>query len=218
MGTIPSDIDEVFGLLKKEITWLHARWIVYRQLFGRSNKRIDLLNECAPALFYVIQDVLIGEMQVSLSKLTDPARSGKFDNLSLEQLQKQMEGLGEPQLAARLRELLDELHSRCTPFRAWRNKQLAHLDLSTAMKSNPDPLPGISRQMIEEALELVREYMNEIQRRYCHSETGYEHFIMAGGDGEALVAVLRSGMRYEEHVTEKNLALDDWRLGKWSDA
>lgn len=217
MTSIPKDIDDVYEELKTEITWLHGRWVVYRQLFAESEKRIDLLNDCASAFFYIIQDVLIGEIQISLSKLTDQARSGKFNNLSLEQLQALVDTHGDQTLAAQTRLVLDQLHSKCEPFRVWRNKRLAHLDLTTAMKSNADPLPGISRQMIEDALSLVREFMNKIEGHYRDSEVGYEHFIMHS-DGEALVAMLRSGMRYEELLKEEKISYDDWHHGKWHDA
>jgi hypothetical protein len=37
-------------------------WIVYGQLFTESERRIELLNECASAFFYIVQDVLLGEV------------------------------------------------------------------------------------------------------------------------------------------------------------
>jgi hypothetical protein len=140
MSQIPQAIDEIFQELKKEITWLHGRWKIYRQLFGHSEKRIELINECASTFFYIIQDVLLGEIQVTLSKLTDRARFGEHDNLSLEQLQLRVETQGEKSLSAALRKLLDDLHNKCQPFRLRRNKLLAHLDLATAMKSNFNPV------------------------------------------------------------------------------
>lgn len=217
MTNIPSNINEIYEQLKTEITWLHGRWIIYRQLFGTSEKRIDLLNNCASSFFYILQDVLIGEVQVSLSKLTDRARTGGFENLSLEQLQNRLETDGEATLAQNNREILDELHIQCEPFRTWRNKRLAHLDLSTAMRSSPNPLPGISQEMIENALQLVRTYMNQIEQHYNDSEYGYEHFLMQS-DGDALVAMLRYGLRYEELVQDQTISYDDWNKGNWHDA
>jgi hypothetical protein len=218
MSNIPSDVDEVFQELKTEVTWLHARWIMYRQLFAHSPKRIDLLNECASTFFYTIQDVFIGDVQIALSKLTDPARTGANENLSLEQLQERFERQREPNLQAALRRTLDQLKQKCLPFRTWRNKRLAHLDLTTAMQSTFNPLPGISRQMIEEALELVRNYLNAIQIHYDKSETGYEHFIMTASDGEALISMLKYGLRYEQLIQERKIALDDWEESDWKDA
>ena len=217
MTNVPSGINEIYEELKTEITWLHGRWIVYRQLFGTSEKRIDLLNECASSFFYILQDVLIGEIQVSLSKLTDPARTRGFENLSIELLQTRIEADGETTLARQTRESLDALHIQCEPFRIWRNKHLAHLDLTTAMRSSPNPLPGISREMIENALQLLRTYMNQIEQHYNDSEYGYEHFMMQS-DGDALVAVLRYGLRYEELLQDQTIAYDDWNKGNWHDA
>lgn len=214
---IPNPIDEVYAVLKTEVTWLHGRWICYRQLFGESERRIELLNECASSFFFIIQDLLLDEVRISLSKLTDLAKSGKFDNLSLEQLQLRIEAHGDASLASANRVLLDSLHAQCAPFREWRNKQLAHLDLLTSMKAAPNPLPGISRQMIDNALETLRNYMNGIERYYSDSEYGYEHFIMSS-DASALVSMLKYGLRYEELLKEQKISFDDWRQGEWHDA
>lgn len=218
MSSIPSNVNEIFQELKTEVTWLHARWIIYRQLFAQAPKRIDLLNECASTFFYTIQDVLIGDVQIALSKLTDPARTGANENLSFEQLQERVEKQGEPSLQTTLRQILDELKQKCVPFRTWRNKRLAHLDLTTAMKSTLNPLPGISRQMVEEALDLVRKYLNAIQIHYEKSETGYEHFIMTASDGEALISMLKHGLRYEELIQDRKIALNDWEESDWKEA
>ncbi len=217
LSKIPVQFIAIYDELQSEITWMHGRWLTYRELFAETPKRIELLNEAAGTFFYIIQDVLLDEVQVCLSKLTDPASSGKHDNLSLEQLQCQLHNHGAPALTARCRLLLDKILSQCQVFRVRRHKTLAHLDLPTAMKQLPKPLPGVSRQMIEDALETVRDYMNEIEAHYNDSEWGYEHFILNDGSG-ALLATLRAGLRYEELIQERALPFDDWRKGKWSDA
>jgi hypothetical protein len=187
-------------------------------LFAYSPKRIELLNECASTFFYTIQDVLIGDVQIALSNLTDPARTGANENLSLEQLQERVEKQGETALQTTLRQTLDELKQKCLPFRTWRNKRLAHLDLTTAMQSTLNPLPGVSRQMVEEALELVRRFLNAIQIHYEKSETAYEHFIMTASDGEALISILKYGLRYDQLIQERKVALEDWQQSDWKDA
>lgn len=217
MNQIPSRIDEIFQELKSEITWLHARWIIYRQLFGHSEKRIDLLNECASVFFYITQEVLLGEVLITITKLTDRARSMNQDNLSLGQLQSRIEAQGETQLAATLRSVLEKLNNKCHPFRLHRNKRLAHLDLITAMRSSLNPLPGISREMVEETLELVRDYMNTIERHYTQNETGYQHFIMSS-DGDALVTMLKYGLRYDVLSSDQRISWEDWNEAEWKDA
>lgn len=214
---VPAHFIAVYDELRSEITWLHGRWLTYRELFAESPKRIELLNEAAGTFFYIIQEVLLNEVQVCLSKLTDPAKSGKNNNLSLEQLQSQLHQHGDPTLTTKCRTLLDKIHCQCQVFRIRRDKTLAHLDLPTAMKQLPQPLPGVSRQMIEDALETVRHYMNAIEAHYNVNEWVYEHFILNHGSA-ALLATLRAGLRYEELVQERALPHDDWRKGNWSDA
>lgn len=215
---IPTEIESVYKELQSRVTWLHGRWICYRQLYAASQKRIDLLNESGGTFFFIVQEVLYDEVQVTLSKLTDPATSQKrFENLSLEQLQGRLEILGDPNLAVACRKLLDTLHTQCSPFRVRRDKKLAHLDLPTALRTGPQPLPAISRQMVEDALLTIRTYLNTIEAHYNDSELRYEQFVMAS-DGEALIATLQAGQRYEELVKERQIASDDWRKGKWHDA
>jgi hypothetical protein len=214
---IPIEISEVYEELRSEVTWLHGRWMCYRQLYAHSPKRIDLLNEAASTFFFILQDVLVDEVQVSLSKLTDPARTGKHENLSLEQLQERVVAHADPALATTCRGSLDTLHQQCDSFRARRHKKLAHLDLQVALRTPATPLPDVSRQMIEDALLSLRTYLNAIEMHFNNSEWGYDHFIMTS-DGDALVATLRAGLRYEELVQERTLPYDDWRRGKWHDA
>lgn len=215
---MPIEVSSVYDELRSEVTWLHARWICYRQLFAHSPKRIDLLNEAASTFFFIVQDVLLHEVQVTLSKLTDPARNGKNENLSLEQLQERLAAHTSPDLVATCKSELDRLHEQCKPFRARRNKKLAHLDLQVALRTPATPLPDVSRQMIEDALLTLRTYLNAIEGYFNDSEWGYEHFIMASSDGDALLAILRAGLRYEELAQERKLPCTDWREGKWHDA
>jgi hypothetical protein len=119
MKPIPAPLAEVYDELKLEVTWLHGRWMVYKQLFGRSDRRIEMLNECASVFFYIIQDVLLGDIQVSFTKLTDPARTGRHDRLSLEQLQERLDKHGETNLADKTRVVLASLRIKCKPFRTW---------------------------------------------------------------------------------------------------
>ncbi len=169
-SNVPSAIAKIYDELRFEITWLHGRWLTFREIFAESQSRIDLLNESAGYFFYVIQDVLLDEVQVCLSKLTDPAATGKLENLSLEKLQSILELHGDSGLAMRCRIILDSIQIQCGAFRVRRNKELAHLDLATALKQLPNPLPGVSRNMIEDALQSVRDFMNAIEVHYNDSE------------------------------------------------
>lgn len=217
MSSVPSPIAQSYDVLKTEVTWLHGRWICYCQLFASSPKRIEMLNECASTFFFIIEDVLRDEVLISLSKLTDPAATGKNENLSLGHLQMQLDKHGDQALSARNKLTLKNLHDQCSPFREWRNKHLAHLDLQTAMKTSPTPLPGVSREMIDNALSTLRDYLNAIEQHYDNSECEYQNVVMSD-DGDALIETIRDGLRYEELVQEGSISHDDFGKGKWHDA
>jgi len=210
---IPTQFIAIYDELRTEITWLHGRWNTYRELFAESPKRIELLNDSAGTFFYIIQEIMFDEVQICLSKLTDPASQGKHDNLSLEQLQRQLHHFGDANLASTCRALLENTQDKCKIFKLRRHKTLAHFDLPTALKQLSSPLPGVSRKMIEDALVSVRDYMNAIETHYNESEWGYEHFLL-NGPSASLLTTLRDGLRYEELVQQRTIPLDDWRKGK----
>lgn len=217
MSSPPESITEIFEELKNEVLWMHGRWTIYRQLYAKSDKRLDMLNRTSAAFFIMVQELLIGDIQLTLCKLTDSAGRGGKKRLSLEQLQKQV-ARHDQGLSSRLRQVLDDLKVKCQVFRRGRNERLAYLDFTTAMKKGAQPLPGVSRQMIEDALSLVREYMNTIERHYDQSETLYQHPIMGRNDGNALVSVLEHGFTYLELLRDEETALDELHEGKSGDA
>lgn len=204
MSEIPGPIKEVFEQLKNEITSLHARWKIYRQLFAHSDERIRLLNRTASTFFLFIHEVLIDYVQLSIGKLTDSSRTGKNRNLSLYRLHEQVHELGHENLSSKLNDILIDLcgdhnskkFGKCEIIRTRRNKRIAHFDLNAAIPHGSDPLPGVSRQMIEDVLVLLRQYMNTIESYYCQHEHRYHDPIIGPYDTEALVAVLEDGLEF----------------------
>ena len=151
------DIREIYEALRTEVTWLHARWISYSQLFAKTEKRVTLLNECARSLFYFVHETLLNDLLLTLCKLTDPATQGKQkENLSLERLQNHVEKAGEPILATECKTTLTAIDAYATPLRELRNQQLAHLDLAVALNRATQPLPPVAKHQIDDALRLIR--------------------------------------------------------------
>jgi hypothetical protein len=111
--------------------------------------------------------------------------------------------LGLPELAAGLAEDLEKIKGFCEPFRVWRNKRIAHSDLTTALKLSDEPLPGISRSSIEEALASVRVFMNRANHQFFNSHTAYEHFQTSTG-GDRLLQLLE---RADQSLSEERAAI-----------
>lgn len=214
---IPAEFNEIFERIHLETLLLHGRWLTYRALFAESQERINMLNSTASGFFRVIENALFDGVELGLSRLTDPARNKSQENLSLLQLQEKLETYGEPALALRCQNTLNALLAQCKPFRDRRHKLIAHFDLDVAMKNLVQPLPGVSRQMVDDALRSIRSYLNDIHQHYSCSEWAYQHLGQPNG-ANALLATIRAGQRYEELVQARELSLDDWKKGKWGTA
>lgn len=213
---IPPAIAEVFTELKSLVIETHFRWLTYRELFGTSRARVDLLNECAGPFFVIIHGVLLADVQLDLCKLMDPARTPRFENLSLAQLQERVASHGDSSLAERCDQLLAQVHVHAAHVRQRRNKKLAHIDLATALGNTATPLPAVTRQSIDGALGAVRAYMNAIEEHYDGAQTGYEYSMIHKG-AAALVARLQDSRRYHEHIRAGRLPIDDCRHGRQAD-
>lgn len=214
---MPPAIREVFAGLKTEVTWLHGRWDLYRQLFLTSERRIALLNECAGVYFHVLQDVLLDDTTLVLSKLGDPAKtSNKSPNLSFAQLEKRVAVHADETLSASVHALVAQYGTATATFKLWRDKKLAHLDLDTAITS-PMALPGITQGMIDAALNAATSILNAVEVHFDDATTFYRFFRLRT-DADAMVGLLKSGLRYEQLRQEGVIPFEDTDRDPWADA
>jgi len=215
-SSMPAAIREVFKELKSEVTWLHGRWHMYTQLFLYSEKRISLLNECAGVFFHVLQDVLLGDTVLVLSKLGDPAKQHKYSNLSFAQLRDRVLAHGDASLSAEVKSLVSQYAGAIEPFRRWRDKRLAHLDLETAITA-PIPLPGITANIVTAALDVARQILNAVESRFDHATTLYTLFRLRT-DAGAVIGLLKGGLRFEQLMQEGVLPFEDTERDPWAAA
>jgi hypothetical protein len=206
----PSEINDLWIAIKAEVVWLHGRWIIYCQLYGTSQERINILNRSASTFFQILQESLLRDVQLSLSKLGDAAGHGERTNLTLAKLVAELEGIGEDLLTSKLELKLKTFDEACRRLRHRRNKWIAHYDLNTMLQSKVNPLEGPSRTEIETALDALRDLMNCVELHFTEAQTMYEQFIM-NNDGNYLISILEQGLRYRELVNEKVIAHDDMR-------
>ena len=210
---MPESLQPTWDAIHNEVIAVHARWIIYRQLFAESPERIEILNACAAHFFYFLQEILLNDVQLTLSKLADPATTRGRANATLQRLVDEIIVLNAPLLADKLRQLLAEYRVSCEKIKMRRNKQIAHYDHATLLLQYgggpSDPL-GPSRQEIEGALRALREFMTSADSYLTSSETAYQHFI-SNSDGESLMSVLQQGLRYRQLQVAGTIPWDDLR-------
>ncbi len=212
--SFPKKLAPLFERIESEVNLLHAYWNTYKELFGTSKKRIDLLNESASWFSYVIQNVLIDAVQLALTKLADPVKTCGKKNMSLKLICEIVKELKEIELSENLEESLSRFKTKSEILILHRNKRITHYDYSTHVDKSNEPLPGVSRAMIEDALKELRYFLNEVKRFFTGVETRYEYIKTVTG-GDALIEVLKRGLRYEELWKEGKIDIMDIQKSKY---
>jgi hypothetical protein len=191
-GNMNDPLRQVYQEVYQDVCRLHAYWKVFCQLFGE-DQSVSVLNSAASFAASSIQSALSENIILRITKLTDPAEQHGRKNLSLARL---LEVTESEDLRNRICPLLDNITEAAKPLRERRNKWSAHRDLKYAL-SIEKALPPVTWANLDHVLKLIRAFMHEIEKRYGRGASLYER-IELGGDGEALVFYLRSGIRFFE--------------------
>lgn len=194
IADLDNHLGPVYVEVDQDVTRVHACWKLVTQLFG-SQESVAILNNAAGFAIRAIQDSLIDSVILRITKLTDPAQAGRFQNLSLEYLIGKLPADADA-LLDRLRTQLENIRKSTDEVRLIRDKRLAHRDTAYAIDSD-QILPGITRKSIDDSLQRIRDFMHEIQRYYEFEGTVYD-MVELGRDGDHLLFHLLCGKRFIE--------------------
>ena len=166
------------------------------QLFG-SMDRVKLLYDLADHLFDQVKQTLISDVVLKLCQLTDGAKTGSSENVSLYRLRDVVDS-DEPGLAANLSldTMLLEMGQVCRPIREMRNRLLAHRDWGR----RAIPTPVTNKDEIEQALSLTSRIMNAVELHYNNGTSIYEPYP-GSADGDRLIYHLQ---KYVKLLNEPN--------------
>jgi hypothetical protein len=182
--------------LEMELVWFHAKWRQFEEVFAAPPADIEVLNATAPDFFVQARDALIDDVLLSLCRITDPPKSGMFDNFSIGQLAKHADVQALPDLAHDVASLTGKADSHVEFARQRRNKRLAHSDLPTALRSEDNPLLPYKRSDVKAALIAISEVVSRVQRHLTGGD-GYYDDSIGFGDGHRLFQYLRAGIEAE---------------------
>ena len=157
------------------------------------------MNEAAPYFFRIVQHVLLDDVLLHIARLTDPAKQGSYENLSVCALP---ESISDQALAKEISDLVKAAVDHACPMRTQRNKRLAHTD--RALITNPQvvPMPGVSRSQIETVLRDLRGILNCLHVHYTGGEFAFDR-VRSVGNAEGLLFQLAVASRYEERARQR---------------
>jgi hypothetical protein len=137
-----------FETLQLELTYAHILWRTYNELFTGSPGTVALLNQTAGSFFGLVQDMLVNEMVLALSRLGDETKG----TLTFRTLLKEKKvGVDPPQFAAAELAYKDYIDA-CKPVKHWRNNRVAHTNFNVAR--GLDALGSLKGADVVKALEV----------------------------------------------------------------
>lgn len=196
-----SELGELYTELWQDLARLHLKNTEFLTLFEPDTERYKLLNHTSPKFFNIIQDSLWNDILLGICRISDkPSTSGKA-NLTVRQLavfNKQTD------IASELKQLLDLVNSSTEFARDWRNRHIAHRDLSLALDQHAKPLAEASLNHVTDALTALDKVLNLVSNQYQCGSTAFGHDISAGQYGARdLLFYLKEGLAAVE--SRKNL-------------
>ena len=187
-----SELGPIFHALSSELSLVHWRWSQYRILFGETPSRIELLNDCAPFFFRIVQDALFEETLLGIAWLIGPPISGYRPTMTIQRLPP----LCSPKIQDEVRKLVGEAIQAGKFATDWRHRRIAHRDLDLALGRPAKILEVATREKVEAALTALRDVLNSIEHEYCEAVTAY--FSPTPWGAESLLHILRDGLLREK--------------------
>ena len=167
-ATLGSEFGTVFHGLWREWVWSLLRRNEFRTLFTRVED-VSLLNAVTGGAFtWDIQQIFWEDLLLRVCRLTDPAKTGRKRNLSVNQLpafcaQHDLE------LGDKVQELVVAAEEKAKFARDWRNRRISHSDYDRVVH-NAEPLALASLEKVTMALDAIHSVLNAISIKLLDSE------------------------------------------------
>lgn len=209
-----NELGHVYHLLWNACALLHMRFEEFVELFGKEQEQIDIMNETAPGFFHSVQDIYWESLLLGLCRFADGWKVAGRETLSLDQLSRLPGARSVPKLS----ELVAIAREKMRFAHDWRNRSIAHADLSHALDSSAQPLATASRAHIREALAAIVDVLSAIEGHFNGGSLG---FLGTGPrfGGTHLLNQLRVAStlqkEWHERMVKGTAREDDFDYKKW---
>jgi len=181
----------VFDQLFQSIAWLHLYWHLYRALYGTSPERFEVFNARTGFVFGVFERTLRNTILLEIAKLLGNHKSVGNEVVSIRRAVVDLPMPDNDLRKASFRERVEVLQDKHKAILDIRDRDIAHTDLAVALKR--EPLDGVSRAAIREAVEDCVKLTNEVRLAFDGSEYGFPDHRREEGEVQVLLKVLGLG-------------------------
>lgn len=190
-----------YSALWQEVAVVHLNWKEYVELFGTNPQRVEMLNRAAPMFFRMIQNEGWEATLLHLARLTDTPTSVGRENLTIRNLPKL---ISDGVTKAKVEKLIEVALKETEFCRDWRNRRIAHRDLSLALNEPTTQLAEANRAKVNSALKAISDVLNAIQGHYLDAFTPFD-FASSHSGAVTLLHVINSGLKANQEREDRML-------------
>ncbi|MBK1832366.1 hypothetical protein JIN77_16630 [Verrucomicrobiaceae bacterium R5-34] len=201
-------IKSTIAVIDHEIAHLSSVFSTYKRLYVSDEETRKLLGETDSAFFGDLYIVYLNYIAVAVSRLLDPATTGKKANLTIFTLINLLKDDGHSE-ADELKERLKEIKTKAYNFTEPRNQLVSHLDYDVNNNgSNSKAIPSFVTSEFDSFYEDVGVLMNDIRIILDMSPYMYEWGIVGHGSGRKLLHRIQSAADDIKKRSEQGAASD----------
>lgn len=186
-----TELDQLASKVNEAIVQMSYRWQIFCQLYDSGQDNIDTLNRRGSNVFQLLQKLIIDDVILSLSRLTDPSASAGNKNASIRNLLQLSRQFLESIVYDELDDILSRVSQEVRILRVHRNKALVHADIQYVLGKKR--LPPLTYDELEKVMESTRDMMSQLTSKLFNRTEEYDVLIAYGCDGLALLDVLKRG-------------------------
>jgi hypothetical protein len=189
LTSMNSDLLPLFESINQEVIQLSYRWKIFLQLFDSREENLQLLNKSGATVFELLQKLIVDDVILTLSRLTDKEKPLGQENVSIKNFISKATPYLSQTLPNELSCTLNRLDSLVQNLRVHRNKAIAHKDIEHAVGARQ--LPDVRYDDLENSMEELRTIMSKLGTELFNQKTCYSVVSKFGCDGQGLLSVLR---------------------------
>lgn len=174
-AVLGEDFGRDFRMLENSYSELRVYWRVFVSFYGVNQERVELLNSVSGLAAEVFSWALFDQCILRVSRLLDPAQSGRGgnrDNLTFQRLRLHIH---DQDKLEDFSAIMNSAISAAEPVRDWRNRQIAHSDFDVA--NHRAQLMPLSGSGVKRAIDSSGGIIQWVHRTYFDSETTLDPIV-----------------------------------------
>jgi hypothetical protein len=196
--------DKFINSFTDECIFTRAIYVHSKSLFDLSTpEEKEIMWQTANIFFGDLSIVMVEYVILQICKLTDPAKLGKYENITAEFLLGHYDITAEPQMEQMLQDLNKKIKTFASKLSEARNKRIAHSDRTASLDRRP--LGGVPDNEWDEFWVNLRDFVGILHEKFVGSPMDILNVGLLS-DADSLLKALKQSACFEQLDASKNLA------------